>query len=45
LIVPFRKDDQVAGIIELAAFTPLTEDQRKFVEESAQLISEAIKKN
>ena len=42
LIVPVKKQEQVKAIIELASFTPLSEDQRKFVEESAQLIAEKI---
>jgi putative methionine-R-sulfoxide reductase with GAF domain len=42
LIVPVKSQDQVSGVIELASFTPLSEDQRKFVEESAQLIAEKI---
>jgi hypothetical protein len=42
LIVPIKKQEQVKGIIELASFIPLSEDQRKFVEESAQLIAEKI---
>lgn len=42
LIVPVKKQEQVKGVIELASFTPLTEDQRRFAEESAQLIAEKI---
>ena len=42
LIVPMKSQDQVLGIIELASFTPINEDQRKFVEEAAQLIAEKI---
>jgi GAF domain-containing protein len=45
LIVPVKKDDKLAGVIELASFKRLTEDQRKFVEESAQLLSEKISRN
>lgn len=41
LIAPVKKD-QVIGVMEIASFTPLTEDQRKFVEESAQLIADKI---
>ena len=41
LIAPVKKD-QVIGVIEIASFTPLTEDQRRFVEESAQLIADKI---
>lgn len=42
LIVPVKKQEQVRGVIELASFTPLSEDQRRFAEESAQLIAEKI---
>lgn len=42
LIVPIRKNEHVQGVIEIASFTSTTEDQRKFVEESAQLISQKI---
>jgi methyl-accepting chemotaxis protein len=42
LIVPVKRAEQVVGILEIASFTKVTEDQRKFVEESAQLISEKI---
>ncbi len=42
LIVPIGKDGQVFGVIEIASFTEITEDQRKFVEEAAQLIAEKI---
>lgn len=42
LIVPVKGKDQLTGVIEIASFKRLTEDQRKFVEESAQLMSEMI---
>lgn len=42
LIVPMRNKEQVLGVIELASFTSISEDQRKFVEESAQLIADKI---
>jgi putative methionine-R-sulfoxide reductase with GAF domain len=41
LIVPIKKE-RVLGVIEIASFTNLTEDQRKFVEESAELIADKI---
>ena len=41
LIAPIKKD-RVLGIVEIASFTGLTEDQRKFVEESAELIADKI---
>lgn len=42
LIVPIRQQNQVLGIVELASFTRITDDQRKFVEEAAQLIADKI---
>lgn len=42
LIVPMRNKEQILGVIELASFTSISEDQRKFVEESAQLIADKI---
>jgi methyl-accepting chemotaxis protein len=45
LIVPIKSGEQVFGVIELATFKPITEDQRKFVEEASQLIAEKIKTN
>jgi methyl-accepting chemotaxis protein len=40
-IAPVKKD-QLVGVLEVATFTGLSEDQRKFIEESAQLIAEKI---
>ena len=45
LIVPMKKNNQVLGVMEIASFTPITDDQRKFVEESAQLITESLSGN
>lgn len=42
LIVPAKKQDKVLGIIEIASFTAISDDQRKFVEESTQLIADVI---
>jgi GAF domain-containing protein len=42
LIVPVKTQGKVLGIIELASFTPINEDQRKFVEEASQFIAEKI---
>jgi methyl-accepting chemotaxis protein len=42
LIVSIKKADQVVGVIELASFTRINEDQRKFVEEASALIAEKI---
>lgn len=40
LLIPIRSANGVSGVIEIASFTRATDDQRKFVEESAQLIGE-----
>jgi putative methionine-R-sulfoxide reductase with GAF domain len=45
LIVPLKKQDQVIGVIEIASFTAISEDQKKFVEESAQLIAGSLSGN
>ena len=45
LIVPMKKDEAVIGVMEIASFTPVTEDQRKFVEESAHLVVQSIPLN
>jgi signal transduction protein with GAF and PtsI domain len=45
LIVPIKNKQRVLGVMEIASFTPITEDQRKFVEESAQLIAGTISGN
>jgi transcriptional regulator with GAF, ATPase, and Fis domain len=45
LIVPMKKNNQVLGVMEIASFTPITTDQRKFVEESAVLITESLSGN
>lgn len=42
LIVPVKQQEHVLGIIELASFTRINDDQRKFVEEAAQLIADKI---
>lgn len=42
LIVPIKQQDQVLGIIELASFTAVSENQRRFVEEAAQLVADKI---
>ena len=44
LIVPIRKNGTVDGVIELASFTKISEDQKNFVEEAGKLISDKIKK-
>jgi transcriptional regulator with GAF, ATPase, and Fis domain len=45
LIVPLKKDNQVLGVVEIATFTPINQDQRKFVEESAQVITGSLSGN
>ena len=45
LIVPLKENDRVFGVMEIASFTPISEDQKKFVEESAQLIASSIAGN
>jgi len=42
LIVPIKTQERVLGVIEIASFTNLSEDQRKFVEASTHLIAEKI---
>jgi putative methionine-R-sulfoxide reductase with GAF domain len=42
LITALKQQDRVMGVLEIASFTPLSENQRKFVEESAQLIVDKI---
>ncbi len=42
LIVAIKTKQQVKGILELASFTAISEDQRKYVEEAAQLIADKI---
>ena len=42
LIVPVKQAEKVIGVMEIASFTPVTEDQLKFVEESAQVVAEKI---
>jgi methyl-accepting chemotaxis protein len=45
LIVPIKQEDRVVGVMEIASFTPVSDDQRKFVEESAQLIASSMSGN
>lgn len=42
LIVPVQQKESLLGVIEIASFTPVTEDQRKFAEEAVQLLNEKI---
>jgi putative methionine-R-sulfoxide reductase with GAF domain len=45
LIVPIKTKERLVGVLEIASFAKATEDQRKFVEESAQLMSDKIVRN
>lgn len=42
LITAIKQNDRVLGVMEIASFTPLNENQRKFVEESAQLVADKM---
>src|SRR5688572_18061751 len=42
LIVPLKHNGQVLGVLEIASFVNITEAQRKFSEESAQLVANKI---
>ena len=44
LFTPVKQQDQLRGVLEIAAFTPITDDQRKFVEEAAQLMADKLSK-
>jgi hypothetical protein len=39
LITPVKKDQKVVGVMEVSTFKALSETQRKFVEDAAQLLS------
>ena len=45
LIVPVKTKEKLFGVLEIATFQRATEDQRKFVEESAQLMTEKVMSN
>lgn len=42
LLVPVKNNERLMGVMEIASFNRATEDERKFVEESAQLMTEKI---
>jgi len=42
LIVPMKHNNAVLGVIEIASFTPISEDSRKYTEEAGQLIANQI---
>lgn len=39
LIAALKKDADVKGVLEIASFTPVTEEQKKFVEDAAQSLA------
>ncbi|NJM25387.1 MAG: GAF domain-containing protein [Bacteroidia bacterium] len=45
LIAPMLRGKEVAGVIELATFTPLSQEQRKFVEDAASELSQSLNNN
>jgi len=42
LIAPVKNQEAVIGILEIASFSPYNADQRKFVEQGAQLIADKL---
>lgn len=42
LIVPFKKGGSVMGVIEIASFKSITDDQRTYVDEAVSLLTEKI---
>jgi len=42
LIAPIVKGEELKGVLEIASFSAITKDQRRFIEESIQLLSEKI---
>jgi transcriptional regulator with GAF, ATPase, and Fis domain len=42
LIVPLKAQEKTTGVIEIASFSTFTPDQKKFVEDAAQLIGNTI---
>lgn len=45
VIAPVKNEDEVVGVLEIASFKNVTDDQRKFINESAQLIGQKLKSN
>lgn len=45
LIAPVKHNENVLGVLEIASFTAFNADQRKFVEQSAQLVGEKLSTN
>lgn len=44
IIAPVKNENQTTAILEIASFTPFTEEKRKFIEQSGQLIAERLLK-
>jgi putative methionine-R-sulfoxide reductase with GAF domain len=42
LIVPVKQNEKILGVMEVASFTSISSDQRKFAEEAAQILAEKI---
>lgn len=42
LIIPVKQEGNVSGVMEIASFTPISEDHRRFSEESAEIIAKRI---
>ena len=42
IIAPVKKEETILGVIEIASFSPYSADQRKFVEQGAQLMAEKL---
>ena len=42
LLVPVKDQDRTVGVMEIASFTAISEDEKKFVNEAAQLVSARI---
>jgi hypothetical protein len=44
LIAPVKNQDAILAVLEIASFSPFSAEQRKFVEQSAQLVAEKLTK-
>jgi methyl-accepting chemotaxis protein len=42
LIAPIKHQDTILGVLEIASFSPFSADQRKFVEQGAQLMADKL---
>lgn len=41
-ILPFIKEEQILGVVEVASFSPLAPEQKKFAQEAVQLIADKL---